>query len=89
VLEQSVHDAQCVVTARLQQDSSVIINVDITVSTNHTPPCPGIVPNVGIEVSQTDRGFVSFNQLCPTQMAYWAKNHVAILTRAPHVMTYQ
>ena len=26
--------------------------------------------------------------LCPTQMAYWAKNHVAILTRAAHLMTY-
>jgi len=23
-------------------------------------------------------------QLCPTYMAYWAKNHVAILTRAAH-----
>jgi len=23
-------------------------------------------------------------QLCPTQMAYWAKNYVTILTRAAH-----
>jgi len=30
----------------------------------------------------------NLNQLCPTQMAYWAKNHVAILTRAAHLMTY-
>jgi len=27
-------------------------------------------------------------QLCPAQMAYWAKNHVAILTKAAHLMTY-
>jgi len=28
------------------------------------------------------------DQLCPTQVAYWAKNHVASLTRAAHLMTY-
>jgi len=28
------------------------------------------------------------NQLCPTQMAYWAKNYVIILTRTAHWMTY-
>jgi len=27
-------------------------------------------------------------QLCPIQMAYWAKRHVAILTRGAHLMTY-
>jgi len=31
---------------------------------------------------------VVLDQLCPTQMAYWAKNHVAILTRTAHLMTY-
>ena len=28
------------------------------------------------------------NQLCPTQMAYWAKKYVTILTRTAHWMTY-
>ena len=28
------------------------------------------------------------NQLCPTQMAYWDKNYVTILTRAAHWMAY-
>ena len=28
------------------------------------------------------------DQLCPTQMAYWTKNHVIISTRAAHFMTY-
>jgi len=28
------------------------------------------------------------DQLCPTQMAYWAKIHVTISTRAAHFMTY-
>ena len=27
-------------------------------------------------------------QLCPTKIAYWAKNYVTILTRAAHWMTY-
>jgi len=27
------------------------------------------------------------DQLCPTQMAYWAKNYVIVLTRAAHWMT--
>jgi len=26
------------------------------------------------------------DQLCPTQMVYWAKNYVTILTRAAHWM---
>jgi len=34
------------------------------------------------------RELVYLKQLYPTQMAYWAKNHVAILTRATHLMTY-
>ena len=38
VLEESVHDAQFVVTAQLQQESSLIINVSITMSPNHTLP---------------------------------------------------
>ena len=28
------------------------------------------------------------DQLCPTQMAYWAKKYVTILTRAAHSVTY-
>jgi len=35
VLEESVDDTQCVVTAQLQQESSDIINVDITMSVSH------------------------------------------------------
>jgi len=31
---------------------------------------------------------VDQEQLCQTQMPYWAKNHVAMLTRAAHLMTY-
>jgi len=31
---------------------------------------------------------VRLEHLCPTQMAYWAKNYVAILARAAHLMTY-
>jgi len=27
---------------------------------------------------------IFLDQLCPTQMAYWAKNHVTILDRAAH-----
>jgi len=30
----------------------------------------------------------SLDQPCPTQMAYWAKNYVTILTRAAHWMRY-
>ena len=30
----------------------------------------------------------SLNQLCPIQMAYWAKKYVTILTRAAHRMTH-
>ena len=40
VLEETVHDAQCVITAQLQQEPSVIINVKVT---DYTPPYPGIV----------------------------------------------
>jgi len=61
VLEESVHDAQCVVTTQLQQESSVIINVSITMSANHILPYTSIVSNMCIEVSQKYRGFVSFN----------------------------
>jgi len=28
------------------------------------------------------------DQLCPTQMAYWAKNYVTVLTGAAHGMAY-
>jgi len=32
--------------------------------------------------------FIRLRQLCPTQMAYWAKHYVIILTRAVHWITY-
>jgi len=32
--------------------------------------------------------WVRLAQLCPTQMAYRAKNHATVLTRAAHWMTY-
>jgi len=32
--------------------------------------------------------YICIAQLCPTQMAYWAKNYITILTRAAHWMTY-
>ena len=32
--------------------------------------------------------YVYLTQLCPTQMAYWAKNYATILTRAAHWMAY-
>jgi len=32
-------------------------------------------------------GYINLN-LCPTQLSYWAKNHVAVLTRAAYLMTY-
>jgi len=57
VLEESVHDAQCVVTA---QEPSTIINVSIIMLTNHTIQYSNIVLNVCTEVTQKDRGFVSF-----------------------------
>jgi len=31
---------------------------------------------------------VYLDQLCPTKMAYWAKNYATVLARAPHWMTY-
>jgi len=31
---------------------------------------------------------MALHQPCPTQMAYGAKNYIAILTRAAHGMTY-
>jgi len=47
------------------------------------------------DVANATLGYVLFHvtlevlvQLCPTQMAYWAKNHVAILTRVAHLITY-
>jgi len=44
----------CVVTAQFQQRLSFIIYVSITMSANHTPPYPGIVPNMcSEEVFQT------------------------------------
>ena len=61
ILEESVHDAQCVVTAQLQLQPSVAINISITMLVNHTATHPRIVPKVCIEVSQKDRGFISFN----------------------------
>ena len=30
----------------------------------------------------------SIDQLCPTEIAYWAKNYVTILIRAAHLMTF-
>ena len=35
MLEGSVHDAQCVVTAQLQQEASIIIYMCIAMSANH------------------------------------------------------
>jgi len=46
------------VATQLQQESSVIINFNITMSGIHTLPYHDIVPNMSIEVSQKDRGFV-------------------------------
>jgi len=48
-LEESVHDAQCVVTAQLQQESSVTINFSITMSVNHTLPQSCVVPTCALE----------------------------------------
>jgi len=61
MLDKSVPDAQCVVTAQLQLESSVIIYINIITLANHTLLYPNIVPNVCIVVSQTDRGFICFN----------------------------
>ena len=41
--------------------SSFISSVCITMLSDHTLPCLSIVSNVSIEVSQQDRGLVSFN----------------------------
>ena len=51
-LEESVHYAQCVVTAQLQQERSGIIDVSITMLKNNTLPYPTIVPSVCIEISK-------------------------------------
>ena len=61
LLEKSVHYAQCVITAQLQQEISVITYVSITTSANRTLPYPSVVSNVCIKISQKDRGVVSFN----------------------------
>jgi len=58
LLEQTVHDAQCVVAVHLLQEPSIVIFVCITTLDNHTPPYSDIVLNVCIE---KDRGFVTFN----------------------------
>jgi len=50
VLEESVHDAQCTLTAQLEQESSV--NVSITMLVDHTTPYHDVVPNVCIEVTK-------------------------------------
>jgi len=63
VLEESIHDVHSVVTAQLQQDPCVIIYISITMFANHTLPYPRSVPNVCMEVSQKDRGFVRFSIL--------------------------
>jgi len=47
--------------AQLQQASSLIIIVSITMSANHNLTYTDIVSNVSIQVSQNDRGFVCFN----------------------------
>ena len=62
VLENSVRDAQCVVTAQLQQELFVVIYVIINMSANHPfHALTSFSPNVCIEVSQKNRGFVSFS----------------------------
>jgi len=51
VLEESVHDAQCVVTTELEQERSFIIYISITMLANHTLPYTSIVPSTAcIEV---------------------------------------
>jgi len=61
MLDESVHDAYCVVTAQSQQGPSVVTYVSITMLANHTFLCPSIVSNVCIEVSQKDSAFVRFS----------------------------
>ena len=46
--------------------------------------CSKEVGAVGMTPSNAQ--WIPLNQLCPTQMAYWAKNYVTILTRAAHLM---
>jgi len=46
VLDETVHDAQRVVTAQLQQESSIIIYLSITTFANHTLHKPGIISNL-------------------------------------------
>jgi len=57
VLEESVHDAQCVVTALAPRYHLL----SKTMLPNHALPYSRIVPNVCVEVSQKCREFVSFN----------------------------
>jgi len=52
MLQESAHDVQCVVAAQLQQELFVVTDVGITMSIDHIPPYPGIVPNMCIEVPQ-------------------------------------
>jgi len=47
-----MHTAQFVGTTQLQQEPSVITNVSITMSVDHTPLYPSILSNVCVEVSQ-------------------------------------
>ena len=56
LLERSVHYAQCIDTAQLQQQTSVLI------CQSHLS-IPRIVPNVCSEIFQKDRGFICFNPL--------------------------
>jgi len=46
VLEESVHEALCVVTAQLHEESSVVIYVTISTPTDHTPPYPRLLLTV-------------------------------------------
>jgi len=32
-------------------------------------------------------GYLDLSQLCPTEISYWAKNYVTVLTRTAHSMT--
>jgi len=48
VLEKSVHDAQCVITAQLQHKPSVIIYVSTTMLANHTILFFSVVSNACI-----------------------------------------
>ena len=52
VLDESVHGAQCVVTAQFRQEPSIIISVNITMFANHTLPYYSIVPYMCIKISQ-------------------------------------